>query len=283
MEIKFKDVSFAYNTNTSIENKVLNNINITFEPGKVYGLIGKSGSGKTSLIQLINGLLLPTTGKIMLGKHKIDAKTRIATLKQIRKNVGIVFQNSEEQFFCHTVKEEIEFGIMNFAIKIDDIYKKIIDALKIVGLDSSYLERDPLSLSHGEMRKIALASILVYNPKIIILDEPTIGLDDLGKKNLIKIIRKLKLRYDKTFIIVSHDTNFLLQIVDYVYLLENGEIKLSGDKYTILSDEKELKKNNILVPDILAFSNLVQKKKNIKLGFRDDINDLIKDIYRHVK
>lgn len=283
MEIKFKDVSFSYNANTSIENKILDNINITFETGKVYGLIGKSGSGKTSLIQLINGLLLPTDGKIMLGKYKIDSRTKAKALKQLRSNVGIVFQNSEEQFFCHTVREEIEFGMINFEIKTDSIDKKAIDALKIVGLNETYLERNPLLLSHGEMRKVALASILAYNPKIIILDEPTIGLDDLGKKNLIKIIRKLKMRYNKTFIIVSHDTNFLLQIVDHVYLLENGIISLSGDKYTVLSNENVLKKNNILVPDILAFSNLVLKKKNIKLGFRDDINDLIKDIYRHVK
>lgn len=283
MEIKFKDVSFSYNANTSIENKVLDNINITFETGKVYGLIGKSGSGKTSLIQLINGLLLPTDGKIMLGKYKIDSRTKAKALKQLRSNVGIVFQNSEEQFFCHTVREEIEFGMINFEIKTDSIDKKAIDALKIVGLNETYLERNPLLLSHGEMRKVALASILVYNPKIIILDEPTIGLDDLGKKNLIKIIRKLKMRYNKTFIIVSHDTNFLLQIVDHVYLLENGVISLSGDKYTVLSNESVLKKNNISVPDILAFSNLVLRKKNIKLGFRDDINDLIKDIYRHVK
>lgn len=283
MEIKFKDVSFSYNANTSIENKVLDNINITFETGKVYGLIGKSGSGKTSLIQLINGLLLPTDGKIMLGKYKIDSRTKAKALKQLRSNVGIVFQNSEEQFFCHTVREEIEFGMINFEIKTDSIDKKAIDALKIVGLNETYLERNPLLLSHGEMRKVALASILVYNPKIIILDEPTIGLDDLGKKNLIKIIRKLKMRYNKTFIIVSHDTNFLLQIVDHVYLLENGVISLSGDKYAVLSNESVLKKNNISVPDILAFSNLVLKKKNIKLGFRDDINDLIKDIYRHVK
>lgn len=283
MEIKFKDVCFSYNSNTSLENKILDDININFETGKIYGLIGKSGSGKTTLIQLINGLLLPTDGKIMLGKSKIDSKTKKNSLKKIRSNVGIVFQNAEGQFFCHTVQEEIEFGMRNFDIKVDTIEKKAKDALKIVGLSNEYLLRNPLSLSQGEMRKVALATVLAYNPKIIILDEPTIGLDDLGKKNLLKLIRKLKLRYEKTFIIISHDTNFLLQIVDYVYLLEKGQITLAGDKYTVLGNEEVLKRNNIIVPDLLAFSNLVFKKKNIKLGYRDDINDLIKDIYRHVK
>ena len=257
--------------------------NLKIESNKIYGIIGKSGSGKSSLIQLINGLLLPTDGKITIGKYKLDNKSKLKKIKQIRSNVGIVFQYPEEQFFCHTVREEIEFSLKCYNFKLNVIDKQVTDALKIVGLDESFLERDPLSLSHGEMRKVALASILAYNPKIIVLDEPTVGLDDLAKKNLVKIIRKLKLRYGKTIIIVSHDTNFLLQIVDFVYLLENGTVSLSGDKYKVLSDESKLKDNNILVPDILAFSNLVMKKKNIRLGYRDDINDLIKDIYRHVK
>lgn len=282
MEIKFKDVAFSYNANTSLESKILNSININFESGKVYGLIGKSGSGKTTLIQLINGLLLPTDGKVMIGKLKIDSKTKKNSLKKIRSNIGVVFQNSEDQFFCHTVQEEIEFGMRNFDINVNTIEKKVKDAIKIVGLSNDYLFRNPLSLSQGEMRKVALATVLAYNPKVIVLDEPTIGLDDLGKKNLIKLIRKLKLRYEKTFIVVSHDTNFLLQIVDYVYLLENGQISNEGDKYTVLSNEEVLKRNNIMVPDLLSFSNLVFKSKNIKLGYRDDINDLIKDIYRHV-
>lgn len=283
MEIKFQDVSFAYNPNTKLENKVLHNINITFTDGKVYGIVGKSGSGKSSFIQMINGLLLPTEGKIMVGKFKLDKNCKSKDLTQLRSNIGLVFQYPEDQFFCRTVKEEIEFGMKFFKIKLNVMGKQVKDALKIVNLDEEYLTRDPLTLSRGEMRKVALASVLAYNPKILVLDEPTVGLDDLGKKNLIKIIRKLKLRYNKTIIIVSHDTNFLLQISDCVCLLENGKVGMFSDKYSVLSDEKRMKLNNILVPDVLAFSNLVKKKKNIKLGFRDDINDLIKDIYRNVK
>lgn len=283
MEIKLKDVGFSYNYKSSIENKILKNININFESGKIYGLIGKSGSGKSTLIQLINGLLLPNEGKITIGKYKVDNKTKAKSLKSIRSNIGLCFQCPEDQFFCHTVKDEIEFGIKNFDVKCKNIEEQVKNILDLVNLKESILDRDPFTLSHGEMRKVAIASILAYNPSIIILDEPTVGLDDFGKKDLLKLLRKLKINHDKTIIIVSHDTNFLIQIIDFVYLLEDGCIGASGDKYSIFSDEKKMKENNILVPDTLAFSNLVLKNKNVRLGYRDDINDLIKDIYRNVK
>lgn len=283
MEIKFCDVSFTYEQSNSIQNNILENINFTFESGNIYGIVGKSGSGKSTMMQMINGLLLPTSGKIMVGKYKLQNSSKPKSINQLRPNIGFVFQFPEEQFFCSTVSEEIQYGMKNFSIKVNVLDKQTSAALKMVGLNDEYLERDPFSLSHGEMRKVALASVLAYNPKIVILDEPTVGLDDNDKKLLIKIIRNLKLRYKKTVIIVSHDTDFLLKIVDQVLLLDKGKIVLSGDKYTVLSDEKVLKSANVKVPDILSFSNLVKRKKNIKIGYRDDINDLIKDIYRYVK
>ena len=283
MEIKFCDVNFSYNTSTSICNNILDNISFVFESGNIYGIVGKSGSGKTTLLQMINGLLLPTSGKIMVGKYKLQNNSKQKSIAQLRSNIGFVFQFPEEQFFCSTVREEIQYAMKNFNIKVNVLDKQTSDALKMVGLNDDYLDCDPFSLSHGEMRKVALASALAYNPKVLILDEPTIGLDDNGKKNLIKIIRNLKLRYKKTVIIVSHDTDFLLKITDQVILLDNGKITLSGDKYTVLSNEKMMKNCNVKVPDILAFSNLVKRKRNIKIGYRDDINDLIKDIYRYVK
>ena len=280
MEIKFIDVSYSYN-NLIPNTETLKNINLTFEKGKIYGIVGGNGSGKTTLIKMINGLLIPTNGKITIGRYKIESDSKLKSLKQLRSNIGFLYQFPEEQFSCSTVKEEICLGMKKFNIKLDIIDKHTSDALKLVDLKEDILDRNPFSLSNGEKRKVAIAAALSYNPKIVILDEPTVSLDDKDKKNLLKIIRNLKLRYGKTVIIVSQDTDFLLKLVDEVLLIQDGNIALKGDKYTVLSNENVLRKSNVKVPDILAFSNLVKKKKDIKIGYRDEINDLIKDIYRN--
>lgn len=283
MEIKFCNVGYIYNKNTELSNSILNGVDFNFKKGKVYSIVGKSGSGKTTILELINGLIMPTSGHIDISNFRLEENKRIRNINDLRVKVGLVFQFPEEQFFCNTVKKEIEFGMSCFKYKTSSIEKRIIDSLIMVGLDESYLSRDPLTLSHGEMRLVAIASILVFNPAIIVLDEPTIGLDAPSKKNLFRLIKMLKTRYNKTIIVVSNDTDFLLKISDEVSVLENGKIVLTGDKYEVFSNEKILRRNNIKVPNLIKFSNLVKKKKNIKIGYRDEINDLIKDIYRYVK
>ena len=153
----------------------------------------------------------------------------------------------------------------------------------MVGLDPSYLDKNPQTLSNGEKRKVALASILVLNPSILVLDEPTIGLDSESASNFIKLLRLLKRRYNKTIIIASHNTELLHKIVDYLYVINDGKVVLEGNKYDVFKQEKILKKYGIKVPKIMEFSNTVLEKKNKKIGYRDEINDLIKDIYRYVK
>lgn len=282
MEIKFNDVDFSYKKINYLEKEVLENINISFIKGKVNGIIGKSGSGKTTLVELINNLLTPSKGFITVDDFIIKKDYKINTEK-LRFNVGLVFQNPEEQFFNNTVKDELMITLKLFNYKLDSLNKRVEDAIKMVGLDSSYLNKNPLKLSRGEMRKVAIADSLLLNPKVLILDEPTIGLDDKSKKDLIKLIRLLKNRYNKTIIIVTHDINFLHKIVDYVYVLNDKKIVLQGKKYDVFKNEKELKKYGLKVPKIIEFENKVLNKKNIKLGYRDDINDLIKDIYRYAK
>lgn len=155
--------------------------------------------------------------------------------------------------------------------------------MDLVGLDDSFLFRNPYKLSNGERRKVALASILCYKPDVIILDEPTVGLDNKSKVDLMKLLKRLKNELDKTIIIVSHDVNFLHKFVDYVYLLKDGKIVLEGDKYSVFSNEDVMSDCGLVVPDVLHFSNLVYLKKGIKIGYRDEINDLIKDVYRYAK
>ena len=281
MEVKFNDVYYVYNEKTPISKMVLGNINATFKEGTINGIIGKSGSGKTTLIELINALMIPTKGKIEVGSNVISKTRKIKNINNLRYKIGLVFQIPEEQFFCNTVKEEIEFGMKYFKKSVKSIEKHVSDALLMVGLDDSYLNRNPFTLSSGEMRKVAIASILAFNPKVIILDEPTIGLDNQSKKNLIKIIKLLKTRYKKTIIIVSNDTDFLLQLVDHVILLDKGKIVYDGNKYEVF--KQDLEKFGLKRPKIIEFEQMVLEKKNIKIGYRDDINDLMKDVYRYVK
>lgn len=283
MEIRYNNVGYTYNPKTKIKKVALKNISTEIIEGKVTALIGRSGSGKTTMVEMIDALLFPTVGNLIVDTDKINKDAEIKNINKLRKKIGYIFQFPEEQFFNLTVKKEIEFGLKNFRYRTDELDKHISAALKMVGLDDTYLDRDPFKLSNGEKRKVAIASILAYNPKVIIFDEPTIGLDYDSKTNLIKIIRMLKTRYNKTIIIISHDVDFIHLISDHVILLDNGSIIASGDKYQILTDQSLLDIYHLPMPKVIEFSNKVFRSKGIKMGYRDDINDLLKDIYRYVK
>ena len=281
MEVKFNHVFYVYNEKTPLSKIVLGNINTTFKEGKITSIMGKSGSGKTTLIELINALIIPSKGNIQVGSRVISKTRKIKNINNLRYKIGLVFQVPEEQFFCKTVKEEIEFGMKYFNKSVKSIQKHISDALIMMGLDDSYLNRNPFTLSSGEMRKVAIASVLAFNPKVIILDEPTIGLDNKSKENLIKIIKLLKNRYKKTIIVVSNDADLLLKISDHVILLDKGKIVLEGNKYDVF--KQDIEKYSLKRPKIIEFEQFVLEKKGIKIGYRDDINDLMKDVYRYVK
>ena len=285
MEIKFENVNYVFNDKSTKQNKVLDNVSLEFKEGKITSLVGKSGSGKTTLAELSNALILPTDGKVNIGSYLIthSGVADSCNINSIRINVGLVFQFPEEQFFNMTVRDEISFGMKFFNYRMAEMEKRTSDALRMVGLNDDYLERNPFTLSNGEKRKVAIASILVFNPKVIILDEPTIGLDASSKKNLIQLIRKLKVRYNKTVVLISHDIDLVHSISDYIYVISEGKIVLNGDKYSVFKQIDKLKEYGLRAPKLIEFSNLVLNKKGIKMGYRDEINDLIKDIYRYVK
>jgi energy-coupling factor transport system ATP-binding protein len=274
MEIIFQEVSFKDR---------LSNIDLNIETGKIIGIVGKSGSGKTTIAELMDVLERPTKGKILIDKYEILNDNKIKNINDIRFNVGLVFQNTEEQIFNTNVLDEIAFGMKYFNYKTDKIEQRVKDSIKMVGLKEEYLNKNPFHLSAGEMKKVAIASVLAFNPEVLVLDEPMESLDYQSKMNLIKIIRNLKNRYNKTVVILSQNTDFLHKIVDYVYIINDGKIVLEGKKYDVFKQEDKLSEYKVRVPKVIEFSNLVYKKKNIKMGYRDEINDLIKDIYRYVK
>jgi len=279
MEIKFNSVDYIINKHK----KIIDNLDFIIKEKEITSIIGTNGSGKTTIAKLLSLFIAPTNGEIIINDIKITNKINKENLKKLKSQIGLVYQNPEEQFFLNTVKEEIEFAIDNQNYIAKDKEKRIKDSLKLIGFNEIYLKRNPQQLSKGEQRKLSLAIALSFNPKIIILDEPTLELDEGAKKQLIKLIRIMKLRYGKTIIIFSKDTDFVHQISDYVYLFNNGKILLEGDKYEVLTNTKILKQNNLNKPKLIEFVDLVENKKNVKIGYRDDINDLMKDVYRYVR
>lgn len=272
MEIKFDKVNFTYKKINYCEHEVLKNINIKLKAGKINAIVGKSGSGKTTLLELITGILKPTTGKVLIDEKEIDNLNNAF-------DIGYVSQDNN-QFLQKTVKEELEMLLKLYNYKLKEKNKRINDSLIMVGLNEKYLNLNINNLSSGEKKKLALASALILNPSILIIDEPVIGLDRKTKEELKKIFRILKTRYNKTIIFVSNNLDFVLEVADYVYVLYDKEIVLEGKKIDVLSKTDILKKYEIIGPNITSFENLVLTKKQIKIGYRYEINDLIKDIYR---
>ena len=272
MEIKFDKVNFTYKKINYCEHEVLKNINIKLKAGKINAIVGKSGSGKTTLLELITGILKPTTGKVLIDEKEIDNLNNAF-------DIGYVSQDNN-QFLQKTVKEELEMLLKLYNYKLKEKKKRINDSLIMVGLNEKYLNLNINNLSSGEKKKLALASALILNPSILIIDEPVIGLDRKTKEELKKIFRILKTRYNKTIIFVSNNLDFVLEVADYVYVLYDKEIVLEGKKIDVLSKTDILKKYEIIGPNITSFENLVLTKKQIKIGYRYEINDLIKDIYR---
>ncbi len=272
MEIKFDKVNFTYKKINYCEHEVLKNINIKLKAGKINAIVGKSGSGKTTLLELITGILKPTIGKVLIDEKEIDNLNNAF-------DIGYVSQDNN-QFLQKTVKEELEMLLKLYNYKLKEKKKRINDSLIMVGLNEKYLNLNINNLSSGEKKKLALASALILNPSILIIDEPVIGLDRKTKEELKKIFRILKTRYNKTIIFVSNNLDFVLEVADYVYVLYDKEIVLEGKKIDVLSKTDILKKYGIIGPNITSFENLVLTKKQIKIGYRYEINDLIKDIYR---
>ena len=270
MEIKLNNVSFSYNSC-----KVIDNVSCLIKDNMISAIVGVNGSGKSTLLQIIDGLISPSNGYIKVGNVVCNND------KSYIKKIGYLFQNSFDQSFYSTVYMELEKILECYGF--DNIDKKIRDSIKLVGLDDNILYRNPEKISSSELKKIFLAGILACDCEVIFLDDPFSCLDFSSKNDLLRLIKNLKKKYGKTIIIVSSDVDFIHRFVDYVYLIKDGSIYLEGNKYDVLSNEVAMNYCGLKVPDILHFSNLVLQKKSIKIGYRDEINDLIKDVYRYVK
>lgn len=260
MAIKLEKVSYQ---------DKLKNINYEFEEEKVTVVLSSSGGGKTLLSYLLTGLEKNYTGTI--------------TNSYNGRELGYVFQNPEESFIFSTVKEEISFGLNKYNYKTEVLNKRIEDTLKMVNLSNDYLLTNPFNLSSGEKSLLSLGVVLSLNPKLVIIDEPTIKLDNKNCEYLIKLIKKLKNNYHKTVIIFTSDIEFTLKVSDNYVILKKGKITSKGSVKQLLDNIDKVKNAGISIPKIIDFINTVNKKKDANLEMTFDIKELMKDIYRNVK
>lgn len=279
MEIVAKNLCLKINEKTPLEKTILENVSFEIKEKGIYTFLGSSNSGKTALGDLINALIKPSKGSIkVLGF--INNGRRIKKVNKLRFETGYVFKNPYDMFFNKTVKEELEFGMKYFKYKLDKLQLRTIDALKLVGLNEEYFSKSPFSLSLSDAKKVALACVLIYNPKIIILDEITAGLGHNERLELVRLLKRLKNNYNKTIILLSKDTAFTHQISDYIYIMDKCRIVEEG-KREILYDTLLLSDISLEVPPMIEFISEA-RKKGINLHDQTEINDLLKEVYRNV-
>ncbi|MDD3655315.1 MAG: energy-coupling factor transporter ATPase [Atribacterota bacterium] len=235
MFIHLKNVSYTYNINMPFETEALKSINLKIDKGEFIGIIGHTGCGKTTLLQLLNGLLEPTEGQVFV--DSIDIHKNKQKLREIRKKIGLAFQYPENQFFEETISKEIAFGPKNIGISDIELEQRIKKSLKMVDLDYYfYKDRSPFSLSGGEMRRVAIASILAIDPEIIILDEPTASLDPQSCYKLLSVIVNLYQKYNRTIIMVSHNMEIISELTKRIIVMEKGRIVMDDTPRNIFQD-----------------------------------------------
>lgn len=280
MEIKFENVTYKENIKTPLERTHLKNIDLNIKENTITTILGDSNSGKTYIGELINATISPTFGTVKV-LNFINNGKRIKNINMLRMNIGFVTMNPNTMLFNKTVKKELEFGIKYFKYKTDKKEIRCIDALKLIGLDKEYLNKKITDLNLTEKKKIALASILIFNPKIIILDEPTIGLGTKEKDDLKSLLVMLKEKYKKTIILLTSDTNFAYGITDECMILYKGNLITKGNNH-LLEDTTLLDTYNLRIPEIIKFISS-SYTRGVELTKTYNILDLIKEVYRNAK
>ena len=256
--LELKNVSVTYDPGTIFTTHALKNISLTIHKNESIGIVGRIGSGKSTLIQLFNGLIKPDKGSVLL--DGIDINGRGTDLQKVRKKVGLVFQYPEEQFFAETVFDEVAFGPKNMGIKGDKLKKSVYSALSDMGFSPEQIERrSPFSLSGGEKRRVAVASIIAMNPEILVLDEPTAGMDFRGKERLLNYIRN-EMKHGRTIVFVTHNMDELLEVADRVIALKNGEKIFDGAIEAFFSEEGVAAATGVDIPTVARLYSMLRKR-----------------------
>ena len=253
MGIILDNVSYTYQEGTPFASAALSDVSLSIEDGSYTAIIGHTGSGKSTILQLLNGLLVPTEGSVRVFDTLITSTSVNKQIRQIRKQVGLVFQFAENQIFEETVLKDVAFGPQNFGVSVEEAEAIAREKLALVGIDESLFERSPFELSGGQMRRVAIAGILAMEPSILVLDEPTAGLDPIGRKELMTLFEKLH-QDGITIVLVTHLMDDVAEFADQVYVMEKGKLVKSGKPSLVFQNLEFMEKIQLGVPKITRFA-----------------------------
>lgn len=259
MGIILDNVSYTYQEGTPFASAALSDVSLTIEDGSYTAIIGHTGSGKSTILQLLNGLLVPTKGSVRVFDTLITPTSVNKQIRQIRKQVGLVFQFAENQIFEETVLKDVAFGPQNFGVSVEEAEALAREKLALVGIDESLFERSPFELSGGQMRRVAIAGILAMEPSILVLDEPTAGLDPVGRKELMTLFKKLH-QEGITIVLVTHLMDDVAEFADQVYVMEKGKLVKSGKPSLVFQNVEFMEKIQLGVPKITRFAQRLAER-----------------------
>ncbi|MFJ5771444.1 energy-coupling factor ABC transporter ATP-binding protein [Psychrobacillus sp. NPDC093180] len=265
MDITLQQVSYAYAKNTPFEKRALYDVDLHIPSGSYQAIIGHTGSGKSTVLQHLNALLKPTEGSIKIGDVEVKAEKKNKQLRKVRQKVGIVFQFPEHQLFDETVLKDIMFGPMNFGVSEEEAKRRAIELVNLLGLPNEVLEKSPFDLSGGQMRRVAIAGVLAMNPEVLVLDEPTAGLDPRGRKEIMDLFYHLHKEKGLTTVLVTHSMEDAARYADRIAIMHDGKCVLAGTPQDIFTDEVRLMDYRLELPQSIKFQKKVEQMMEKKL------------------
>lgn len=255
--IKIENLTYVYGVGTPFEIKAVDNVSVEIEKGALTGLIGHTGSGKSTLLQHLNGLLKPASGKILLNGEDIWANPK--RIRDVRFKVGLVFQYPEYQLFEESVYKDVAFGPQNMGLSDFEVSERVHEAISFAGLEESILDESPFEISGGQKRRVAIAGVMAMRPEVLILDEPTAGLDPMGREDMLKNIKKYQEEGRRSVLFVTHNMNDIARVAKNIIVMDHGRIALSGSLDEVFLREEELLQMGLDIPDMLKLMRLLEK------------------------
>lgn len=282
MAINFNQVGFTYQPNTPFATPGLHDVSFNIPEGKFTAVIGHTGSGKSTMVQNLDGLVLPTTGTVTIGKQVVTAETKLKELNEVRSHIGLVFQFPEAQLFEQTVLKDVMFGPKNFGASEEVAKASAEVALEKVGIARELYERSPFELSGGQMRRVAIAGVIAMAPDLLILDEPTAGLDPKGQQELMQLFTDLQKEKQLTVVLITHQMEYVAQYADHVVVFEHGTVVKEGSPADIFADEAWLHEKQLDVPAAKQFADSLAQQ-GIHLHDVLDIDQLADQLAAQLK